>query len=61
MGLFNIHFFIEVIMFIIEKVFDFEARFIILFFITLVNIVIVMNKLEMVLNEELVYARKKNK
>lgn len=61
MGLFNIHFFIEVIMFIIEKVFDFEARFIILFFITLVNNVIVMNKLEMVLNEELVYARKKNK
>ena len=48
-------------MFIIEKVFDFEARFIILFFITLVNNVIVMNKLEMVLNEELVYARKKNK
>lgn len=61
MGLFNIHFFIEVIMFITEKVFDFEARFIILFFITLVNNVIVMNKLEMVLNEELVYARKKNK
>jgi|JI10StandDraft_1071094.scaffolds.fasta_scaffold3888013_1 hypothetical protein len=61
MGLFNIHFFIEFIMFIINKVFDFEARFIILFFITLVNNVIVMNKLEMVFNEELVYARKKNK
>jgi hypothetical protein len=61
MELSNIHFFIKVIKFIKEIVFDFEARFIILFFIRPINNVKVKKNLEMVLNEELVYVRKKNK